>query len=173
MSRFAVRAAAVAGAAAAIAACTPQRPRAPEPPPAPPAAAAPAQPKPRPCTAAAAGSPLVGTWYATASQSGIKGRLHILLVLEQDGSMRQTQRVASGRDIRSELRESGCWEASGGTLATRVTVSNGEPVDGEAAIYRNMYRVEKSGGSELAYREMRAGAPRIAARRMPAGYRLP
>src|SRR5690606_23023341 len=110
---------------------------------------------------------------AASTHAGVKGRLHILLVLEQDGAMRQTQRVASGRDIRSELRESGCWEASGNTLATRVTQSNGEPVDGDQAIYRNQYRIEKVDARQLVYREQRAGGSRVTAKRMPDGYRLP
>lgn len=170
MSRLAVRVAAAASAAAVVAGCSVQRARQSVPPPAPPAAEAKASP---PCTPAQAGDPLVGTWYATATQSGVKGQLHTLMVLAADGSMRLTNRVSSGRDIRSELRESGCWQASGGMLETRVTLSNGEPVDADEEIYRNRYRVEKVDARQLVYREAGAGAQRMTARRMQDGYRLP
>jgi len=95
------------------------------------------------------------------------------MVLQQDGTMRLINRVANGRDIRAELRESGCWEASGDILVTRVTHSNGEPVAGDEAIYRNQYRIEKADGRQLVYRELRAGGPRLAAKRMQDGWRLP
>jgi len=169
MSRFAVRAAA-ASAAALIAACTVQPSKQAE---APPAAPAPQPERARACTPAQAGSALIGTWYATSTQAGVKGRLHTLMVLQQDGSMRLTNRVSSGREIRSELRESGCWEATGNTLATRVTQSNGEAVDGEQAIYRNEFQVEKVDARQLVYRELRTGGTRLTAKRMQDGYRLP
>jgi len=169
MIRFAARCAGTLG-AAMLAGCAARAPA----PPAPVPAAKPAGPvAPAPCEPAAAGSPLVGTWYGAGQQPGVRGELQTLMVLAPDGTLTLQRRVKAGRAIRSELREAGCWQYAGGVYATRITRSNGEPVDASDPIYRNQYRVEKVDASRLVYREGGQGGRAATFRKMRPGYRLP
>ncbi|MEI2418495.1 hypothetical protein V8Z80_20150 [Orrella sp. JC864] len=168
--RFVYRAGACALTLSLAAGCSMPRQAPDAAPPAPAAAQAPAQPEPcRP----AGQSPLVGNWYSVSKQAGIKGEMRRLLVLQEDGSFRSETRHHDGRNLRAELRETGCWETAGNTYTTRVTHSNGEAVDAGDPIYRNTYRVEKVGATQLVTREDVPGARPVTARKMPPGYRMP
>lgn len=127
------------------------------------------------CTAApVAANALAATWYSVSQQKGVKGEFRRLLVLSADGSYRMETRVQAGRNIRSELRESGCWEARDARgFTTIVTRSNGELVDANDPIYRNAYRVERVDGARMVFREGQPGAVSMTARKMPAGYMMP
>ncbi len=116
---------------------------------------------------------LAGNWYLTRKLSGVAGEMQTLLTLHPDGKMRQQTRVKSGRHIRSELRETGCWSMSDGKLTTRVIRSNGELVDFNDPIYRTLYRVEKVDARRLTIREDKAGSRSVTAERKPDQYRLP
>jgi len=169
MIRYAARCAGIL-AAAALAGCVARQASAPGPAPAP----RPAEPSgPAPCEPAAPGSPLVGVWYGTSQQPGVRGELRTLMTVGQDGSFTLQRRIQAGRAIRSELRESGCWQYADGIYSTRVTRSNGEVVDGSDPIYRNAYRVGKVDAERLVYRENKPGAPTATFRKMRPGYRLP
>lgn len=116
---------------------------------------------------------LVGNWYLARKLGGVAGEMQTLLTLHVDGKMRQQTRVKSGRNIRSELRETGCWSAADGKLTTRVIRSNGELVDFDDPIYRTTYRVEKVDARRLTIREDRSGARSVTGERKPDQYRLP
>ncbi|VGO06952.1 putative lipoprotein [plant metagenome] len=140
------------------------------------ATGAPPQPAQAPVCAAApaAAGALAATWYAVSQQKGVKGEFRRLLVLSADGSYKMETRVQAGRNIRSELRESGCWEAKDARgFTTIVTRSNGELVDAKDPIYRNTYRVERVDGTRMVFREGQPGAGSMTARKMPAGYMMP
>ena len=124
------------------------------------------------CVAPASGNLMVGSWYLVRKQAGVAGEIQTLLVLGVDGKMRQTTRVKQGRNIRSELRETGCWEASPTSLVTHVSRSNGELVDFQDPIYTARYVVEKVDTTRLLYREDRAGSKPVMAKKMPAGFQL-
>jgi len=157
-------------AAVALAGCVSRPAPAPSPAPAP----RPAGPSvPAACELAPAGSPLVGAWYGSSQQSGVRGELQTLMTVAQDGSFTLQRRVKAGRAIRSELRESGCWQYADGTYSTRITRSNGDVVDGSDPIYRNAYRVEKVDAARLVYRENKPGAKSTTLKKMRPGYRLP
>ena len=115
-------------------------------------------------------SRLVGNWYMTRKLSGVAGEMQ---TLQADGKMRQQTRVKSGRNIRSELRETGCWSSADGRLTTRVTRSNGELVDVDDPIYRTIYRVEKIDARRLTLREDKPSARPFTGERKPDSYRLP
>ncbi len=116
---------------------------------------------------------LAGNWYLTRKLGGVAGEMQTLLTLYADGKLRQQTRVKSGRHIRSELRETGCWTSSDGTLTTQVTRSNGELVDFNDTIYRTTYRVEKVDARRLTIREDKPGARSVTGERKPDQYRLP
>jgi hypothetical protein len=116
---------------------------------------------------------LVGNWYLTRKLSGVVGEMQTLLSLQADGKMRQQTRVKSGRNIRSELRETGCWSMADGKLTTRVTRSNGELVDFNDSIYRTTYIVEKVDSRRLTIREDKPNSRPVSAERKPDQYRLP
>ena len=118
-------------------------------------------------------SRLVGNWYLSRKLSGVAGEMQTLLTLQADGKMRQQTRVKSGRNIRSELRETGCWSSADGRLTTRVTRSNGELVDIDDPIYHSIYRVEKIDARRLTIREDKPGARPVTGERKPDQYRLP
>ena len=118
-------------------------------------------------------SRLVGNWYMTRKLSGVAGDMQTLLTLQADGKMRQQTRVKSGRNIRSELRETGCWSSADGRLTTRVTRSNGELVDVDDPIYRSIYRVEKIDARRMTLREDKPGTRSVTGERKPDSYRLP
>lgn len=109
----------------------------------------------------------------TRKLSGVAGEMQTLLTLQADGRMRQQTRVKSGRNIRSELRETGCWSSASGRLTTRVTRSNGELVDVDDPIYRSIYRVEKIDARRMTLREDKPGARPVTGERKPDSYRLP
>ena len=124
------------------------------------------------CVPAAANNQMVGNWYIVRKQDGVAGEIQSLLTLDADGRMRQTTRVKQGRNIRSELRESGCWQADQGKLVTKVSRSNGELIDFNDPIYRAVYTVDKVDTTRLQYREDRPGSKIVLAKRMPAGFKL-
>ena len=124
------------------------------------------------CAAVAADNLMVGNWYVVRKQEGVAGEIQSLLTLEADGRMRQTTRVKQGRNIRSELRESGCWQGEPGKLVTKVSRSNGELIDFNDPIYTATYLVDKIDTTRLLYREGRPGAKATIAKRMPAGFKL-
>ena len=124
------------------------------------------------CVPVAADSLMVGNWYVVRKQAGVAGEIQTLLILEADGRMRQTTRVKQGRNIRSELRESGCWRAEPGKLVTRVSRSNGELIDFNDPIYTATYLVDKVDTTRLLYKEDRPGSKVIMAKRMQASFKL-
>ena len=124
------------------------------------------------CAAPAAQQPLIGSWYAVRKQAGVAGEIQMLLTLSVDGQMRQQTRVKQGRNIRSELRETGCWEMSAGKLVTRVSRSNGELVDYRDPVYTTTYLIERSDSTRLIYREDRSDSRPEVAQKVPAGFRL-
>ena len=136
------------------------------------AAAAGATPQPAACSPVGE-SPLVGMWHSVTKQSGVRGEMRRLILLKPDGNYRLETRLQDGRNIRAELRETGCWETTGSTYTTRVTHSSGEPVDPSDPIYRNSYRVERVNATQLVSRENVPGAKSVTARKMPADYRMP
>ena len=116
--------------------------------------------------------PLIGNWYVVRKQTGVAGEIQTLLTLSADGKMRQQTRVKQGRNIRSELRETGCWDAPEGKLVARVSRSNGELVDYRDPVYTNTYIIERNDASRLTYREDRANSRSEVAQKVPAGFRL-
>ncbi len=124
------------------------------------------------CVAATAGNQLVGSWYLVTKQSGVAGEIQTLLTLSADGSLRQQTRVKQGRNIRSELRETGCWEAPKGKLVTRVSKSNGELIDFNDPIYSTIYVVEKVDSTRLMYHEDRPNSRTLFAKKVQDGFRL-
>ncbi len=124
------------------------------------------------CKAATAGNLLIGNWYVVTKQSGVAGEIQTLLTLSPDGKFRQQTRVKQGRNIRSELRETGCWESASGQLVTRVSRSNGELVDFNDAIYTATYVVEKVDGNRLMYRENRPNSRSNFAKKVQDSFRL-
>ncbi len=124
------------------------------------------------CVPLGAANPLVGTWYLVSKQAGVAGEMQTLLTLSADGKLKQQTRVKQGRNIRSELRESGCWEAPAGKLITRVSRSNGELVDFNDPIYATTYIVEKVDANRLVYRQDRADSKPAFAKKVQDSFRL-
>lgn len=163
MSFPAVRLLFLSGIVAALSACTTP----PSPPPAAPTAPV------EPVCERQTDTRLVGNWYLSRKLSGVAGEMQTLMTLQADGKMRQQTRVKSGRSIRSELRETGCWSIADGRLTTRVTRSNGELVDVDDPIYRTIYRVEKVDARRLTIRDEKPGSRPMTAERKSDQYRLP
>ncbi len=124
------------------------------------------------CKATHAGNLLVGNWYVVTKQSGVAGEIQTLLTLSSDGRFRQQTRVKQGRNIRSELRETGCWESASGQLVTRASRSNGELVDFNDPIYTATYIIEKVESNRLMYRENRPQARSNFAKKVQDSFRL-
>jgi len=124
------------------------------------------------CVAATSGSPLVGHWYVVRRLTGVVGEVQTLFTLTVDGKLKQQTRVKQGKNIRSELRETGCWSFDKSILRTQVTRSNGELVDFDDAIYTTTYQVDSVDGQKLVYRESRSGSKPLTAKKMPPGFVL-
>ena len=124
------------------------------------------------CKAVANGNALVGNWYVVTKQAGVAGEIQNLLTLSADGKFRQQTRVKQGRNIRSELRETGCWESANGQLVTRVTRSNGELVDFNDAIYTTTYIIEKVDANRLMYRDSRPNSKSNFAKKVQDSFRM-
>ena len=124
------------------------------------------------CVVPPAQHPLIGSWYVVRKQSGVAGEIQTLLTLSADGKMRQQTRVKQGRNIRSELRETGCWDAPIGKLVARVSRSNGELVDYRDPVYTNTYLIERNDSTRLTYREERPKSRPEVAQKVPASFRL-
>jgi hypothetical protein len=105
-------------------------------------------------------------------QTGVAGEIQTLLTLSADGKMRQQTRVKQGRNIRSELRETGCWDAPAGKLVARVSRSNGELVDYRDPVYTNTYIIERNDATRLTYREDRPNSRPEVAQKVPPSFRL-
>lgn len=124
------------------------------------------------CTPISASNQLIGTWYLVSKQAGVAGEMQTLLTLSADGKLKQQTRVKQGRNIRSELRETGCWEAPAGKLITRVSRSNGELVDFNDPIYSTSYVVERVDANRLVYRLDRADSKPAFAKKVQDSFRL-
>lgn len=124
------------------------------------------------CTPVSAANPLIGTWYLVSKQAGVAGEMQTLLTLGANGKLKQQTRVKQGRNIRSELRETGCWEAPAGKLITRVSRSNGELIDFNDQIYSTSYVVEKVDANRLVYRLDRADSKPAFAKKVQDSFRL-
>jgi hypothetical protein len=124
------------------------------------------------CVPLNAGNPLIGTWYLVSKQAGVAGEMQTLLTLSADGKLKQQTRVKQGRNIRSELRETGCWEAPAGKLITRVSRSNGELIDFKDPIYSTTYVVEKVDANRLTYRLDRPDSKPAFAKKVQDSFRL-
>lgn len=124
------------------------------------------------CVPVAAGNPLIGSWYLVTKQTGVAGEIQTLLTLGADGKLKQQTRVKQGRNIRSELRETGCWDAPAGKLITRVSRSNGELIDFNDPIYTTAYVVEKVDANRLTYRPDRPDGRPAFAKKVQDSFRL-
>lgn len=124
------------------------------------------------CVPPSAGHALIGTWYLVSKQAGVAGEMQTLLTLSADGKLKQQTRIKQGRNIRSELRETGCWEANASQFTTRVSRSNGELVDFKDPIYATTYVVEKVDANRLTYRLDRPNAKPAFAKKVQDSFRL-
>ena len=124
------------------------------------------------CVPLNAANPLIGSWYLVSKQAGVAGEMQTLLTLSADGKLKQQTRVKQGRNIRSELRETGCWEAPAGKLITKVSRSNGELIDFNDPIYITSYIVEKVDANRLIYRQNRADSKPALAKKVQDSFRL-
>lgn len=124
------------------------------------------------CVAPSSGNPLIGSWYLVSKQAGVAGEIQTLLTLSADGKLKQQTRVKQGRNIRSELRETGCWEAPAGKFVTRVSRSNGELIDFKDPIYSTTYVVEKVDANRLTYRVDRPDSKPAFAKKVQDSFRL-
>lgn len=124
------------------------------------------------CVAPAAGQALTGAWYVVRKQADVAGEVQTLLTLTADGKMRQQIRVKQGRNIRSELRETGCWEAPQGKLVLRVNRSNGEMVDYRDPMYTLTYVIERNDSRRVVLREDKPGSKPMTGQRVQDSFRL-
>ena len=124
------------------------------------------------CVPLNAANPLIGSWYLVSKQAGVAGEMQTLLTLSADGKLKQQTRVKQGRNIRSELRETGCWEAPAGKLITKVNRSNGELIDFNDPIYLTSYIVEKVDANRLIYRQDRSDSKPAFAKKVQDSFRL-
>jgi hypothetical protein len=124
------------------------------------------------CTVPEAGHTLAGVWYVVRKQAGVAGEIQTLLTLTADGKMRQQIRVKQGRNIRSELRETGCWEAPPGKLVLRISRSNGEMVDYRDPMYTLAYLVERNDLRRLVFREDKPDSKPMTGQRVQDSFRL-
>jgi hypothetical protein len=115
---------------------------------------------------------MIGQWYVVRKITGVVGEIQTLISLSADGKLKQQTRVKQGRNIRSELRETGCWEFAQSILRTRVIRSNGELVDFEDPIYQVNYQVDTVDQMKLVFREQRSNSKPMTARKMPSGFQL-
>lgn len=115
---------------------------------------------------------LIGVWYVVSKQAGVAGEMQTLLTLSDDGKVRQQMRVKQGRNIRSELRETGCWETTAGKLVLRINRSNGERIDYRDPIYTTTYVVERSDPQRIVFREDKPGSRPMTAQRVQNSFRL-
>ena len=124
------------------------------------------------CVVPPAQHPLIGSWYVVRKQSGVAGEIQTLLTLSADGKMRQQTRVKQGRNIRSELREAGCWDAPAGKLVLRTHRSNGELVDYRDPIYVSTYLIDRNDAKRAVFREDKADSRLMTAQKVHASFRL-
>jgi len=124
------------------------------------------------CSAPPAGHVLTGVWYVVRKQAGVAGEVQTLLTLSADGKMRQQIRVKQGRNIRSELRETGCWEAPQGKLVLRISRSNGEMVDYRDPMYTLTYVIERSDARRVVFREDKPESRPATGQRVQDSFRL-
>jgi hypothetical protein len=124
------------------------------------------------CVAPAAGQTLTGVWYVVRKQADVAGEVQTLLTLTADGKMRQQIRVKQGRNIRSELRETGCWEAPQGKLVLRISRSNGEMVDYRDPMYTLTYLIERNDARRVVFREDKPGSKPMTGQRVQDSFRL-
>jgi hypothetical protein len=124
------------------------------------------------CVAPAAGQTLTGVWYVVRKQADVAGEVQTLLTLTADGKMRQQIRVKQGRNIRSELRETGCWEAPHGKLVLRISRSNGEMVDYRDPMYTLTYLIERNDARRVVFREDKPGSKPMTGQRVQDSFRL-
>ena len=124
------------------------------------------------CIAPPAGTMLVGAWYILRKQTGVVGEIQTLLTLSPDGKMTHQTRVKQGRNIRSELREAGCWDAPAGKLVLRTQRSNGELVDYRDPIYVSTYLIDRNDAKRAVFREDKADSRPMTAQKVHASFRL-
>ena len=105
-------------------------------------------------------------------QADVAGEVQTLLTLTADGKMRQQIRVKQGRNIRSELRETGCWEAPQGKLVVRISRSNGEMVDYRDPMYTLTYLIERNDSRRVVFREDKPGSKPMTGQRVQDSFRL-
>lgn len=124
------------------------------------------------CMAPDAGHTLTGVWYVVRKQPGVAGEVQTLLTLTADGKMRMQIRVKQGRNIRSELRETGCWEATPGKLVLKINRSNGEMVDYRDPIYTLAYLIERNDARRVVFREDKPNSKPMTGQRVQDSFRL-
>lgn len=124
------------------------------------------------CVPPAAGQTLTGVWYVVRKQTGVAGEVQTLLTLSADGKMRQQIRVKQGRNIRSELRETGCWEAPQGKLVLRISRSNGEKIDYRDPMYTLTYLIERADTRRVVFREDKPDSRPVTGQRVQDSFRL-
>lgn len=124
------------------------------------------------CVPPSAGQPLTGVWYVVRKQAGVAGEVQTLLTLSPDGKMRQQVRVKQGRNVRSELRETGCWEAPQGKLVLRIGRSNGEKIDYRDPMYTLTYVIERLDARRVVFREDKPDSRPMTGQRVQDSFRL-
>ena len=124
------------------------------------------------CIAPPVGNQLIGAWYILRKQTGVVGEIQTLLTLSPDGKMTQQTRVKQGRNIRSELREAGCWDAPAGKLVLRTHRSNGELVDYRDPIYVSTYIIDRNDAKRAVFREDKAESRPMIAQKVHASFKL-
>lgn len=124
------------------------------------------------CIAPSAEQSLTGAWYVVRKQADVAGEVQTLLTLTADGKMRHQIRVKQGRNIRSELRETGCWEAPQGKLVLRISRSNGEMVDYRDPMYTLTYLIERNDSRRVVFREDKPGSKPMTGQRVQDSFRL-
>lgn len=124
------------------------------------------------CIAPAVGNQLIGAWYILRKQAGVVGEIQTLLTLSPDGKMTQQTRVKQGRNIRSELREAGCWDSPAGKLVLRTHRSNGELVDYRDPIYVSIYIVDRNDAKRAVFREDKAESRPMTGQKVHASFKL-
>ena len=124
------------------------------------------------CIAPQPGNQLIGAWYILRKQAGVVGEIQTLLILNPDGKMTQQTRVKQGRNIRSELREAGCWDSPAGKLVLRTHRSNGELVDYRDPIYVSTFIVDRNDVKRAVFREDKAESRPMTAQKVHASFKL-
>lgn len=121
------------------------------------------------CRPAAPADAWVGNWLAVDKRKGVAGELHVLMTLQQDGTMAYAEQLKRSGKSPQTLNETGCWHRSGETLVLRTTHSNAVAVEQGDPIYTNEYETQTRGAQLV----LHGPEGPLGFKRMPGDYRLP